>query len=106
MKRPTRVRFAPAPTGFMHLGNARTAIINYLFAMKNKGSFILRLEDTDQSRNFDKGGIEIIKDLKWLGLSWNEGFDIGGSFGPYKQSEKDNDYKKRLEYLGGNYVVQ
>ena len=68
-----RVRFAPAPTGLMHLGNVRAALINYLFARQKNGSFILRIEDTDPQRNFDPGAIQIMEDLAWLGLSYDEG---------------------------------
>ena len=72
MKKEVRVRFAPAPTGMMHLGNIRTALLNFLFAKQKKGTFILRLEDTDPDRNYDPNGIQIINDLKWLGINYNE----------------------------------
>ncbi|MCX7916966.1 MAG: glutamate--tRNA ligase, partial [bacterium] len=88
-----RVRFAPSPTGFLHIGNARTALFNYLFARKNKGKFILRIEDTDKERSRKEYEEAIIEDLKWLGIEWDEGPDIGGEFGPYRQSERINIYK-------------
>ncbi|HBY21018.1 MAG: glutamate--tRNA ligase [Clostridiales bacterium GWE2_32_10] len=90
-----RTRFAPSPTGFMHVGGVRTALFNYLIAKKNKGTFILRIEDTDQKR-YTEGALEVIyKTLKDLGLFWDEGPDIGGEYGPYVQSERKSNY---LEY--------
>lgn len=83
-----RVRFAPSPTGHLHIGNARTALFNYLFASKNGGAMILRIEDTDVERSREDVVGDIYQDLRWLGLQWDEGPDIGGSFGPYKQSER------------------
>ncbi|MCS7180311.1 MAG: glutamate--tRNA ligase [bacterium] len=94
-----RVRFAPSPTGFLHIGNARTALFNYLFARKNKGKFILRIEDTDKERSRKEYEEAIIEDLKWLGIEWDEGPDIGGEFGPYRQSERINIYKGFAEKL-------
>jgi len=94
MNRETRVRFAPSPTGVLHIGGVRTALYNYLFAKKNGGKFILRIEDTDQSR-FVPGAEEYIKSsLKWCGISWDEGPDVGGRFAPYRQSERKDMYKK------------
>ena len=84
---PVRVRFAPAPTGMMHLGNVRAAIMNFLFAKQQNGVFIVRVEDTDSERNYDPGAANIIADLNWLGLHYTEGPDVGGAFGPYFQSE-------------------
>jgi glutamyl-tRNA synthetase len=89
-----RVRFAPSPTGFIHVGNARTAVFNWFFARKNKGSFILRIEDTDVERSTRESEELLIKDLRWLGIDWDEGPDIGGDFGPYRQSERIEIYKK------------
>ncbi len=90
-----RTRFAPSPTGFMHVGGVRTALFNYLIAKQNKGTFILRIEDTDQKR-YTEGALEVIYDtLKDLKLQWDEGPDIGGDFGPYVQSERKGNY---LEY--------
>ncbi len=94
-----RVRFAPSPTGPLHIGGARSALFNYLFAKQNEGEFILRIEDTDKERSELKWVPEIIDELRWLGIEWNEGPDIGGPFGPYKQSQKNDVYKKHLETL-------
>jgi glutamyl-tRNA synthetase len=94
-----RVRFAPSPTGPLHIGGARTALFNYLFAKQHKGSFILRIEDTDKERSDQKWTDEIIEELHWLGIEWNEGPDIDGKFGPYKQSQRLDIYKKYLEKL-------
>ena len=83
-----RVRFAPSPTGQLHLGGARTALFNYLFAKRSKGKFLLRIEDTDQSR-YVKGAEEyILKSLEWCGLKFNEGPHLKGKFGPYRQSKR------------------
>lgn len=94
-----RTRFAPSPTGYMHIGNLRTALYSYLIAKKNGGDFILRIEDTDCKRKV-KGAEEIIyKSLKIAGLNWDEGPDIGGNFGPYVQSERLNIFKKYANQL-------
>ncbi|MFD1124023.1 glutamate--tRNA ligase [Lentilactobacillus raoultii] len=94
-----RVRYAPSPTGHLHIGNARTAIFNYLFARHNKGKFIIRIEDTDTKRNVADGEKSQLENLKWLGLDWDEGPDIGGDFGPYRQSERNDIYKPLLQQL-------
>lgn len=94
-----RVRFAPAPTGLMHLGNIRAALINYLFARQKNGTFILRIEDTDVDRNFDKDARQIIAHLSWLGLSYDEGPHKEGSYGPYFQSQRIELYAQYLEQL-------
>jgi len=95
----TRTRFAPSPTGFMHVGAARTALFAWLQAKKDGGKFILRIEDTDKGREV-QGSIEhIIKSLKWLGISWDEGVDIGGPFASYKQSDRLDIYKQWAEKL-------
>jgi glutamyl-tRNA synthetase len=94
-----RVRFAPSPTGRMHLGSGRTALYNYLFARKTGGSFIIRLEDTDQKRFQPESEKEIYTALKWLGLDWDEGPDIGGPYGPYRQTERKIIYRKYAEQL-------
>mgnify|MGYP001582331201 CR=1 FL=1 len=94
-----RVRIAPSPTGPLHIGGARTALFNYLFAKKNKGVFVLRIEDTDKERSDLKWVQNIIEELKWLGIEWSEGPDIDGKFGPYKQSQRIEIYKKYLEKL-------
>lgn len=94
-----RVRFAPSPTGHLHIGGARTALYNWLFAKKNKGKFILRIEDTDIERSTAQSINAIIDGLKWLGLHWDEGPDIGGEFGPYLQSKRLDIYRKYAEKL-------
>ncbi len=94
-----RVRIAPSPTGAMHIGTARTALYNYLFAKQHKGDFILRIEDTDKARSEQRWTDEIIEQLKWLGITWDEGPDIGGKFGPYKDSQRVDITKKYLEQL-------
>lgn len=94
-----RVRFAPAPTGMMHLGNIRTALMNYLFARQKNGVFVLRIEDTDSDRNFDPGAVKIQEDLKWLGLTVDEGPCNNELYGPYLQSERFTIYQKNLEVL-------
>jgi len=94
-----RVRIAPSPTGPLHIGLARTALFNYLFARKYQGRFILRIEDTDVERSDKKYEEEIIEGLKWLGIEWEEGPDIGGPHGPYHQSERKEIYKKYIEKL-------
>jgi len=95
----TRTRFAPSPTGFIHLGNVRTALFAYLFARHTGGRFILRIEDTDQERLVAGSEEAIYKDLKWLGLNWDEGPDIGGPLGPYKCSERTGIYETQLKRL-------
>ncbi len=80
-----RVRYAPSPTGYLHIGNARTALFNYLFAKHNGGDFIVRIEDTDVARNIEGGEKSQLDNLKWLGVEWDESIDMGGDFGPYNQ---------------------
>lgn len=94
-----RVRFAPAPTGTMHLGNVRTALINFLFARQHQGTFIIRLEDTDMARLHDPNGTQLFEHLAWLGLQHNEGPDNPGLYGPYKQSERSEIYRAELDKL-------
>ena len=89
-----RVRFAPSPTGWLHIGGLRTALYNYLFARHHGGTFILRIEDTDQNRYVDGAEADIIKSLEWAGLKIDEGPDYGGKTGPYRQSERSEIYKK------------
>ncbi len=96
---PVRVRFAPSPTGFLHVGSARTALFNYLFAKSNKGKFILRIEDTDSLRSKDVYLSEILESLKWLGINWDEGPGIGGEYGPYEQSKRKEIYQKYFDQL-------
>ncbi len=94
-----RVRFAPSPTGYLHLGNIRTALFNYLFAKANHGTFLFRVEDTDTERS-KKEFLESQKeDLRWLGLEWDEGPDVGGEFGPYLQSERLDLYRREIQRL-------
>lgn len=97
-----RVRFAPAPTGMMHLGNVRTALMNYLFAKQKGGTFALRIEDTDTERNYDPTAEKIIEDLTWLGITYNEGPIVGGPHKPYFQSMRDAIYQERLAELYNN----
>ena len=88
LDRPLRLRFAPSPTGSLHVGGARTALFNYLVAKRSGGTFVLRIEDTDASRNRSESEAAVIEDLQWLGLSWDEGPDVGGPYAPYRQSER------------------
>jgi len=99
MKNRVRVRFAPSPTGFLHLGNIRAALMNFLFAKQRNGDFILRIEDTDVERNIDESALAIMKDLEWLGLNYNEGPNVSGNYGPYIQSERKSLYEKNLQDL-------
>ena len=94
-----RVRFAPSPTGPLHIGGVRTALFNYLFAKRNNGKFILRIEDTDRSRYVPGAENHIKESLQWLGIQWDEGPDVGGPLGPYRQSERINIYKEYAELL-------
>ncbi len=94
-----RTRFAPSPTGFLHVGGARTALFNWLYARQNGGKFILRIEDTDEKRNTAEAHQVIYDGLAWLGLDWDEGPDTGGPFGPYRQSERSAIYEKHLAVL-------
>lgn len=96
---PARVRFAPSPTGRFHIGSARTALYDYLFARKTGGQFILRLEDTDQKRFDPDSEAEFYEALRWLGLQWDEGPDIGGPYAPYRQSERMTIYQKYAQEL-------
>ena len=99
MAQKIRTRFAPSPTGWLHLGNARTALFNYLFARHNKGDLVLRIEDTDRERSKKEYEEALIEDLKWLGIEWDEGPDVGGPYGPYRQSERFEIYKKYVDEL-------
>src|SRR5512145_812769 len=83
-----RVRFAPSPTGHLHVGNARTALFNWLLARRSGATFVLRIEDTDVERSTSESEDAIVRDLRWLGLEWEEGPDVGGPSGPYRQSER------------------
>ncbi len=94
-----RVRFAPSPTGFLHLGNLRTALFNWLFARKQGGVFILRIEDTDAARSERRFEEQLLQDLRWMGLDWDESVDVGGDFGPYRQSERYSIYQGQAQRL-------
>ncbi len=96
---PLRTRFAPSPTGTLHVGGARTALFNYLLARKTGGAFVLRIEDTDLERNRAESEASLIADLRWLGFSWDEGPDIGGPYGPYRQSERLSLYASAVDTL-------
>ncbi|MEE1234344.1 MAG: glutamate--tRNA ligase family protein, partial [Bacteroidaceae bacterium] len=106
--RKVRVRFAPSPTGPLHIGGVRTALYNYLFARQHGGDMILRIEDTDSTR-FVPGAEEyIIESFKWLGIQFDEGVGIGGQYGPYRQSERREIYKQYVNQLldaGKAYVA-
>lgn len=100
-----RVRFAPSPTGQLHVGNARTALFNWLLAHRHDGTFVLRIEDTDAERSTRESEASILDDLRWLGLDWDEGPDIDGSYGPYRQSERLHLYASYAnELLGGGHA--
>ncbi len=98
-KKNVRTRFAPSPTGHLHIGNARTAVMNWIVARHHRGSFILRIEDTDRERSTRESEMSILRDLAWLGLHWDEGPDCGGPHGPYRQSERLNLYHDRMDGL-------
>ena len=99
MSKPIRTRFAPSPTGYLHLGSARTALFNWLFARKHGGTFVLRVEDTDDKRNTEEAFQAIYDGMEWMGLSWDEGFQKGGNFAPYNQAARQDIYKKWFEKL-------
>lgn len=104
---PIRVRFAPSPTGYLHVGGARTALFNWLFARRNGGTFVLRIEDTDKARNTEPAMQAIFDGLSWLGLDWDEGPRVGGDRGPYFQSERDDVYARyaaKLQDAGHVYT--
>ena len=94
-----RTRIAPAPSGSIHVGNARTALYNWLFARQHDGVFVLRVEDTDQSRVTEESYQAVLKDLRWLGLEWDEGPEVGGPHAPYRQSERFDRYAVALDHL-------
>ena len=97
--KPVRVRFAPSPTGKLHVGGARTAIFNWAFARANNGTFILRIDDTDPTRSTDENTQIILRAMRWMGLDWDEGPDVGGEFGPYAQTERLDMYKAAAQRL-------
>src|SRR5262245_4287491 len=96
---PPRVRIAPSPTGDPHVGTAYIALFNYAFARRHGGGFVLRIEDTDQERYTPGSEQAILEALRWLGLSWDEGPDVGGPHGPYRQSERVGIYREQLRTL-------
>ena len=96
---PPRVRFAPSPSGYLHIGGARTALFNWLWARRSGGCFIVRIEDTDQERSSLESVQAILQSLRWLGLDWDEGPEVGGPFGPYFQSERKSLYRESAERL-------
>ena len=96
---PVRVRFAPSPTGSLHVGGARTALFNWLLAKKTKGTFIVRVEDTDEARSTRASENMILSDLKWMNMGWDEGPEVEGPYGPYRQSERKEIYKKYADQL-------
>ncbi len=97
-----RVRFAPSPTGFLHIGNARTAVINHLVAQKENADLIIRIEDTDKERSTKESEISIMEDLKWMGIKWTESPEMGGDYGPYRQTERFDIYKEYTDKLIAN----
>ena len=88
MDKPVRVRFPPSPTGYFHVGGARTALYNWLYARRHGGKFILRIEDTDRTRYQEEAEQDLLSSLRWLGLQWDEGPQVGGDYGPYHQSQR------------------
>src|SRR5918992_4767141 len=102
-----RTRIAPAPSGSIHVGNARTALYNWLFARKHGGTFVLRVEDTDRKRATDEAYRAVIEDLRWLGLEWDEGPETEGALGPYRQSERMDRYAAAaLSLLDGGHAYR
>ncbi len=96
---PVRVRFAPSPTGYLHVGGARTALFNWLYARSQGGVFVLRIEDTDRQRSTEQAYAAILAGMRWLGLDWDEGPEVGGDLGPYLQSERRDLYREQLDRL-------
>ncbi len=98
-EKPPRLRFAPSPTGYLHIGGVRTALFNWLWARKTGGTFVLRVEDTDQERSTDENMDLIFRELRWLGLDWDEGPEVGGEYGPYRQTERREIYRRFSDEL-------
>src|SRR5262249_60597854 len=94
-----RTRFAPSPTGYLHIGGVRTALFNWLFARHHGGKFILRIDDTDEQRNMAAALAPILHGFRWLGLDWDEGADVGGPHGPYYQSQRQDRYRAAVRVL-------
>ncbi|SDI06210.1 glutamyl-tRNA synthetase /glutamate--tRNA(Gln) ligase [Alteribacillus persepolensis] len=99
MTKEVRVRFAPSPTGHLHIGGARSALFNYLFARNQGGKFIIRIEDTDQARNVEDATEKLMDSMKWLGIDWDESVDIGGPYAPYRSMERLDIYQKYIQQL-------
>lgn len=102
MTQPVRVRFAPSPTGALHIGGARTAIYNWAFARRSGGTFILRIDDTDPERSTQENTAQILRSLEWLGIDWDEGPEVGGTFGPYFQTQRSERYRVALDTMKAN----
>src|ERR1700727_1730968 len=98
-QKTVRTRFAPSPTGYLHIGGVRTALFNWLFARKHGGQFILRIDDTDQQRNVEEALQPILDGFRWLGIDWDEGAEVGGPHGPYYQSQKLEAYQAAVRTL-------
>ena len=96
---PPRTRFAPSPTGFLHIGGVRTALFNWLYARRHGGKYILRIDDTDQLRNVEAALAPILRGFRWLGLAWDEGPEVGGPFAPYFQSQRGARYQAAVDEL-------
>src|SRR5690554_2502753 len=96
---PVRVRFAPSPTGLLHIGGLRTALYNYLLARKHGGAFVLRIEDTDRARFVEDAERDIVDSLRWAGLAYDEGPEVGGPHAPYYQSQRTALYREAAERL-------
>ena len=99
---PIRVRIAPSPTGDPHVGTAYIGLLNLIYARQREGQFILRIEDTDRTRFVATSEQEIFDSLRWLGLTWDEGPDVGGPYGPYRQSERTEIYREHVALLLAN----
>ncbi len=107
MPRPVRTRFAPSPTGYLHIGGVRTALFNWLFARRHGGQFILRIDDTDQQRNVDEALSPILRGFRWLGIEWDEGPEIGGLHAPYYQSQRWHRYQEAIgKLLAGRFAYR
>ena len=98
-ERKVRVRFAPSPTGPLHIGGVRTALYNYLFAKQHEGSLVLRIEDTDSTRLVPGAEEYVLESFRWLGIKFDEGVSIGGNYGPYRQSERRKIYRRYVDQL-------
>src|SRR5436305_14878208 len=94
-----RTRFAPSPTGCLHIGGVRTALCNWLFARRHGGQFLLRIDDTDAQRNVEAALAPILHGFRWLGIDWDEGPEVGGPFAPYYQSQRSEQYQKAVDHL-------